>query len=490
MSISKRLMVIVLLTLVEVSITVWAAIQISKGATFHQLNSLHLKYNVQFLDQVVALGADPLPEATPEQLSTLERTILDIRQQPVDCLAEAGWIDRQLMRAIDTDQALELCRKDIKDADQALRTLDAYRAGKLWKAELVGNLRTSADHFAANSAAFEGPVTETVDFIFRTMIPMIIVISAFNISFITYLSRTISQSIREATNLLRKDTSEQTFAEQLRLDVSGELQELLQAAHQRIERDLLNLDTNSKLQAVVDTKTASLRLANEELESFAYRTSHDLKGPLTRSRRLCQFVKEDVGAGNLQEAAKNVSVIEAQLSGLEHLVEDLMSLARADLSSSEKEVLDVRLLVKTIFSQQQLATPEPSVVLQMDVEPPGEIVSERIRLSQIFDNLFSNGLKYADRSQSCSWIKVMFRQLDDVYQMIIEDNGIGFPEEVRHEVFKPFKRFHPEMHSGSGLGLSIVNKQVAKLGGRVEYEPCANGSRFIILLPRIESSTL
>jgi signal transduction histidine kinase len=478
MSIAQRLMIIVLLTVVEVSITIWAAFQISKGATFHQLNSLHLKYNTQFLDELVLLEQGNTPN-----IESLKSTIYLVRQQPIDCLKQVGWIDKKVMRFIETEYALGLCEKDIADADRALAAVDEFTSGNLSKAELISSLRLTSDEFVENSSAFEAPVTKTVEFILKTMIPMIIIISLFNISFITYLSRTIAGSIKQTINMLSNETGSESLSTQVQAKVSGELKELLEIAQVRIERDFMNIETNEKLQNLVNDKTVSLRNANEELEHFAYRTSHDLKAPLTRSKHMCQFILEDMNNGKLEQASKNLTLVQNQMASLETLVEDLMSLAKADLIESPVEEINIRDITEQIIEQQNLFFEDNQVQYHSSIEEPGTIFSERARLVQILGNLFSNSCKYADASKDTSWLKFTFTKVDNIYYMSIEDNGLGFPEKYRDDMYKQFTRFHPTISSGSGLGLSIVKKHIDNLGGNIEYQPKPNGTQFNITLP-------
>ena len=196
MNISKKLLLIVCLTVLEISFTLWAAFQLSKGATFHQLNSLHLKYNIEF-SQVV----DDLSSGAEVDAEVVREKIDLVRQQPVDCLAQVNFLDEFIMGAIGTHYALDLCRKDIDDADKALSSLDEYMAGQLSKEGLIVALKEASEQFNENSVKFETPITETVAFIFRTIIPTIVIISMFNIFFIGYLSRSISRSISDLIQL-------------------------------------------------------------------------------------------------------------------------------------------------------------------------------------------------------------------------------------------------------------------------------------------------
>ncbi|MEM9101692.1 MAG: HAMP domain-containing sensor histidine kinase [Pseudomonadota bacterium] len=478
MRIGQKLLVIVVLTIIEVSITVWAAFQISKGATFHQLNFLHLKYNNQFMSQVVALE-----NGIETNFELLVSTVNKIRQQPIDCLKQVGWLDKFIMQLIDTDHALDLCQKDIQDADEALLVLEKYKNNEINKQELIQSLRHLSQVFIHNSTAFEGPVTFTVEFILRTMIPMIIVISILNISFITYLSRTISGSIRQTINLLSKKSEYSLLSQELQRRVSGELKELLDVARDRIEKDCMNIEMNEKLQQLVFEKTTSLKQANEELEQFSYRTSHDLKGPLTRTKRLCRFVIDDIRDNKHEQAIEHLKFIEQQMASLEKLVEDLMSLSKADLNEHPKEKIDLQALIDELLQQQKIVLEESGLEVQIDFAACKTVVCQGERLIQVLENLLSNSCKYRDQNKQQSWLKIVSNIDDSHYYLSIEDNGLGIPEAYREGVFKQFKRFHPDVSFGSGLGLSIIKKHIEKMQGSIEYQPKPEGTAFKIKLP-------
>lgn len=102
-----------------------------------------------------------------------------------------------------------------------------------------------------------------------TLIPLVIVISFFNIIFISYLSRTISSSIRNLTLLLSsKPESNINLDDELDIKTSGELKALVIAARQRIKNDLLNIENSIELKEIINSQTASLKQANDELAQF------------------------------------------------------------------------------------------------------------------------------------------------------------------------------------------------------------------------------
>lgn len=479
MNISKKLSIIVTLTIIEISFTIWAAFQISKGATFHQLNSLHLKFNAVFSEQVVAIQRGDRME--PE---VIRSTIEDIREQPIQCLKQVNILDKMIMKQIGTDYALDLCEKDIADADKALQLLTDYVSGTLDRDLLLEGLVAAAAAFNDNSTKFEAPITRTVSFIFQTMIPMVIFISLFNILFITYLSKTISGSIGDVIALLSEDSDDDSFVERIDRNVSGELKELLLAAKDRIKRDLFNREMTKELERLVDQRTVSLQRANDELAQFAYRASHDLKGPLTTTKELAKYIDQDIGSGNLDEARENAKNISSLMMRLEDLVVDILALAKADLDSGEKESVDFNELLTEVVERLSWLKQRDTVDIIQQIKLTDQPVVERARVAQIIENLLSNSIKYLNASADTPYVKVMVSDESRDIHIEIEDNGLGIPDDRKDDVFKMFKRFHPTVSSGSGLGMAIVKKHIDYMGGTIRFHSSNNGTRFNITIPK------
>ena len=114
-----------------------------------------------------------------------------------------------------------------------------------------------------------------------------------------------------------------------------------------------------------------------------------------------------------------------------------------------------------------------------------EFKSEKVRIVQILENLLSNSDKYKDNAKKeTPFVNVTLTEMQDGYQLVVEDNGLGIPANRHDEVFHMFKRFHPAVSSGSGLGLAIVKKHVSFLKGQIDMKSSALGTVFTITLPK------
>ncbi len=479
MNIRKKLLLIVILTIVEISITIFAAFQISKGATFHQLNSLHLKYNAEFSELV-----NSVKNGEEFDLNHIEETINLVKDQPVACLEQVNLLDKFIMRQIGTYYALDLCEKDIRDANRALTALNKYDSDGISIDELAAELSEASKQFSANSTEFEAPITNTVSFILKTMIPLIVVISLFNIIFISYLSQTISDSIKNLIELLSNKRSTSDKYTSLEDQTSGELKELMIVAKKSIEKDLLNIETNKELQRIVSEKTASLQYANDELSQFAYRASHDLKSPLTTSKMFAHYVSVDIDAGNLEEAKNNSKKIYQQLEKLERFVVDILSLAKADLSNEKNEIVNFEEISKDAKEKIKHIAKQEACNVDIEINLKEPVVSVPVRFSQIIENLISNSIKYRDPKKDSPYVSVKIFDQNNTLYITVKDNGLGIPEKYHADLFQMFKRFHPDVNSGSGLGMSIVKKHIDYFQGSIEVDSSNKGTCITISISK------
>ena len=474
-------MIIVVFTVFEISLTLWSIFEISKGATLHQLNLFHLKYTVEFSGRVYDIEKNAQID-----LPALRENINNIKEQPFLCLQQANFLTEFVMKRIDTYWALELCAQGIKDTEEALASVDLFENNYITKFELIEQLKKSADIFTENSARFEKPITKTVSFVLGTMIPLVIFISAFNILFIGYMSRNISGSIMRVISLLKNDSGNKDLTTEIDQNVSGELKQLLDVAKDRLTKEILMTEINNKLEKLVEERTASLTRANEELSQFAYRASHDLKAPLTSSKMLATFVVQDIKENNLDRAIEDVEQISAQMEKLETLVTGILSLTEADNIEENKEPVDFSAVIDNIKLSVHEMLKANNCTFQAKIDISQPMSAEPVRIQQIFENLVTNAIKYSCPKQEQSYVNIDIAEQPNSYVIKVEDNGLGIPEDRKGELFQMFKRFHPNVSFGSGLGMSIIKKHIDFLKGTIDVDSSQAGTIFTIIFPKGE----
>lgn len=185
-------------------------VEITKGAKLHEFNILHVKFNHLFFDEVLEFQAGKISST-----ESMERYLLKIREQPIDCLEIAGWLEQFFMKMAGTYGAIELCHQDLALADRTLDSLHNYHSGLLTAEQLSTTLGQSVIQFRQNSTEFEPLVTSTVRVISILLIGMVISKSVL----VVLVGIGINKSIR-------KDYEELAQTQES-LSVSGERYELM-----------------------------------------------------------------------------------------------------------------------------------------------------------------------------------------------------------------------------------------------------------------------
>lgn len=230
-----------------------------------------------------------------------------------------------------------------------------------------------------------------------------------------------------------------------------------------------------------------LRDTNTELEEFAYRTSHDLRSPLVSSIRLLEIVREAIDRSDVQLARESLSHADKSLRSLEQLVQDILVLTETKGRDEEDCDVNIRALVNDALVKVSGMPNYGRLRIEEDLDFDGFIRTKRSRLALIVENMVSNCVKYQDRDQRDSMMKVSTYRQGDAFVLRVEDNGLGIEPEHRAELFGMFKRFHGRVAAGSGLGLYMMKKSAVVLGGDVLYEDPGKGAVFKLVIPFVEA---
>lgn len=230
---------------------------------------------------------------------------------------------------------------------------------------------------------------------------------------------------------------------------------------------------------------------NEELEQFAYRTSHDLRAPLVTMKGLAEFIGEDAARGANDEVVANAARVVHLADRMLHLVEGILALARSDYANEPAAEVDVGALVEAARENLGGALRAAGVSLVYVPAHRRPLLGQPTRVTQILENLISNGIKYADPAKAERHVVVRTFSGPHQFHLQVEDNGLGIPAERHGQVFAIFTRFHADRGPGSGLGLYLVRQHVLKLGGTIEFESSPAGTTFHVTVPfRLRTSPL
>ncbi|MEK7395286.1 MAG: ATP-binding protein, partial [Fibrobacterota bacterium] len=238
-----------------------------------------------------------------------------------------------------------------------------------------------------------------------------------------------------------------------------------QALRERVAR---TRDENAELERRVDRRTREMQAALDELESFTYSVSHDLRSPLRAidgfASALADDHSQDLGAtGNA-----NIVRIRKASRRMSALIDDLLSLYRSSRVFVVRTEIDVTDLSRDLLQKLSVVHPERNV--RWTVQEGMSIRADAVLAGIALDHLVQNAWKFTLRNPSPE-IHIDSVVVDGASWVRIRDNGEGFDMAHSSKLFCTFHRLHdtPEFE-GNGIGLAIVKRVVTRHGGRVEVD--------------------
>ena len=228
-----------------------------------------------------------------------------------------------------------------------------------------------------------------------------------------------------------------------------------------------------------------LERKTDELESFAYSLSHDLRAPLKTIQGFSQRLQKKLLTENNQELSLYCEQINKNALRLDSLIDDTLSITRSENLAEDYSEINFERILSEIQMQFSEINRENPVAFKVHFKHKKSLFSQQTRINQIFANLISNSIKYAKSAEHNPYVEIETENLsDDMFEIRIKDNGIGVAKEQHDKMFSMFFRAQSSVSFGSGLGLHLVRKNVEKLGGNINFNSSEEGTEFIIQLPQ------
>jgi signal transduction histidine kinase len=220
-----------------------------------------------------------------------------------------------------------------------------------------------------------------------------------------------------------------------------------------------------------------LHASNRELDAFAGRVAHDLRGPLATARMASEGLPRSVAP----EQTRSVSALRRSLDRMGAVIEDLLALSRSQ-STMQKAVCDPAPVAARLLEDLAPRAESEGVDLVVDVDPAAVQCSEGL-LRQSIGNLVDNALKYR-RREVPSRVEVIGRRTDHRYELTVRDNGVGMaPDDAAHAFDAFYRAPRTRAENGLGLGLSIVKRAIEACEGQVSVRSdLGEGSTFLLRL--------
>ncbi len=235
---------------------------------------------------------------------------------------------------------------------------------------------------------------------------------------------------------------------------------------------------------ITDRKKTEKELVetNQELDTFFYKASHDLKGPLASVMGIVNLARlENYDAVN----EKYYNMIETSVKRLDRTLLDLIDLARTRKGSSKLSQINVMSLVQEILHSLRHLPDFGSINFEIKIDHLLEFKADKVLVLSVFQNLIHNSINYCN--QDSPYVKIKVEKDEKGIVMSVSDNGDGIDDAIKDKVFDMFYRGHKDS-TGSGLGLFIVKNALEKMKGTISFvSEKGKGTIFSVHIPNSAS---
>ncbi len=223
-----------------------------------------------------------------------------------------------------------------------------------------------------------------------------------------------------------------------------------------------------------------LKEVNTELEAFTYSVSHDLRAPLRAINSYTQILAEDYEKVIDADGMKVLEIIRYNTKKMGALIDELLSFSKLGRKEIERTAIDMNELVESVVADSKRITENHATIT---ISPMPSVKADYTLLHQVIFNLVSNAIKYSSKKEN-PLIEIFAKQQKDKTVFVVKDNGAGFDMRFADKLFGVFQRLHSEKEfEGNGVGLAIVQRIIAKHGGRIWGEGKQNeGATFYFTL--------
>jgi len=251
-------------------------------------------------------------------------------------------------------------------------------------------------------------------------------------------------------------------------DSKGDIAGVFAAARDITERRKIEEDLR-KNEKKLNCLLAEVAAKNEELDSFVYRVSHDLKTPIVTIDGFVGALREDFGDVLLEDGERFLRYISDAARKMEILINDLLALSRIGRLPRRKTKFSFARLIKDAVKALQPHIKARGIVVNIQKDLP-VIYGERVRLARVVDNLLTNAIKYMGGKNLSPRIDIGVEEQNSQKAFFVRDNGIGIEKKDFDKIFRVFQRLpsaKKEVVEGTGVGLTIAKRIIEHHGGKI-----------------------
>lgn len=270
------------------------------------------------------------------------------------------------------------------------------------------------------------------------------------------------------------------------------------------------ISKSQDLEMHVNQRTQELKLLNErlqksnkDLEQFAYVASHDLQEPLRKIQAFTERLLKKYRSLMPEQGQEYMDRMQKASKRMQNLINDLLIYSRVSTKQVAYTPVDLNNLMMNVIDDLEVAIKESRASIQIEQLP--SIKGNEAQLSQLFQNLIKNSIKfskdnedpnihiYVDQQPEKDEQLAHYHKYDGKYTVIhVKDNGIGFDTQYINKIFNIFQRLHGRNeYEGTGIGLAVCRRVVENHGGRITADSQFGlGSVFKIILPDDKNETV
>jgi signal transduction histidine kinase len=210
-----------------------------------------------------------------------------------------------------------------------------------------------------------------------------------------------------------------------------------------------------------------LERSNRDLDQFAYAVSHDLRAPLRAIGNLSGWIDEDLEDVLTGDSRRHMSLLRKRVERMDRLINGILEYSRVGRVQASSSEVNVDELVQEVIDD--LAPPASFSIIVGQGMPT--LVTEGVRLAQVFSNLIGNAVKHHDRENGRVAISCNKDESGQFYTFSVEDDGPGIAKEHHETIFQIFQTLQPrDVSDNTGLGLALVTRIVEDHGGKLEVD--------------------
>lgn len=265
-------------------------------------------------------------------------------------------------------------------------------------------------------------------------------------------------------------------------DALSEARDRLQV---EVERRKQQEDEIRKLNQKLANRAAELESSNQELESFAYSVSHDLRAPLRHVVGFSELLQRQASSLLDDKSRRYIQTIVKSAKRMGTLIDDLLGFSRIGRAETKRTAVDLQQLVREVVAELGQETSGRDIAWKIGALPV--CYGDRSMLKLVLVNLVSNAVKFtrlrarAEIGIGCTDGK------ENQVEVFVRDNGAGFDMQYADKLFGVFQRLHrSEEFEGTGIGLATAQRIIHRHGGKIRAEGAVDqGAIFYFSLPKV-----